>query len=324
MMAGTPIDETDKARPINPSKGTRLAEFQTVSIPGFDKPITRSKVWGDHYNKYVSDPQNWWTAQYPKYVVGVLDYYSQYGTVPDASHDAVLRAFAGVPASAGTAGGGGGGASRNDQIRSVTAEITNRAGVLGIKMNPEQIYALATRTVDQNLSTAEVVDAVVAQSDWATNTSGEMTASVDAVRSLGKRYLVSISDDTARDYSRRIASGELTMDGVQSAVMAQARLANPWMQDVIDSGQSPLDVLLPTRDKIAKSLGINASEIDLMDPKYSKMMTVENSDGSVRLANDRELQRNIRSDRQWAKSEEATNVMTGIAQAVAQVFGRSF
>lgn len=320
-MAGTPIDETNKARPINPSKPTRTVKYTTFTVPGFDTPLERSQVWIDNYNRYLSHPDSQWAAQYPAYVVGVLDWYNSHGTYPDKYDDAALRSFYGVP-SAG--GGGGAGVNRNEQIRSVTAEIINRAGTLGIKMSPEQIFNLASRTVDQNLSTAEVVDAVVSFTDWSTNTAGDMKASVEAIKSAGKRFLVGVSDETAQDYSRRIASGEMSMDGVQSALMEQARLANPWMQSVIDSGQTPMDVLMPTRDKIAQSLGLNPNDVDLTNARFNKMLTVENSDGSVRLANDRELTRNIRSDREWAKSSEASDLMTGMSRAVAQIFGRSF
>jgi hypothetical protein len=135
--------------------------------------------------------------------------------------------------------------------------------------------------------------------------------------------LVKVSDETARNYATRIASGESTIEAVRSLMISTAKTQNPWLSTQIDQGFSPNEILSASRDQIASSLGISQTEVDFNNSRFMNMVTVTDKDGSMRLANSNELTKNIRKDAAWAKTDEARRFTNDAAQAVSKIFGRS-
>jgi hypothetical protein len=140
---------------------------------------------------------------------------------------------------------------------------------------------------------------------------------------MGKKYLMNLSDTTAQDYSKRIASGELDTTAIGSILAAQARSSMPWIAQYLDQGLTPEDVLTPSRDAIAQGLEINAGDIDITDAKYLKMMTVDDAKSGTRLATQSEVQKNVRTDSQWGQTKQAKQLGSSMATTIAQIFGRS-
>jgi len=222
--------------------------------------------------------------------------------------------------------GGGGGRSAEDKansIRSFTAAIINAAGKFGVDLSPDVIAYIAEVADDQNFSMDQLNDVILSQANWDGLKPGVLTANVEQIKQLGSQFFVDMSEETMRDYSTKIASGESTLEAVQSLIRQQAKALNPWMADFIDQGTSPYELMASARDRISKSLGISSTEVDFMDSRFMDMATVTNDKGETRLANSRELTRNIRGDNEWSKTEEASQVATALGQSLAQIFGRS-
>lgn len=225
-----------------------------------------------------------------------------------------------------TGGGGGFGRSAADKansIRSFSAAIINAAGQFGIDMSPELVAYIAEVADAQNFSMDQLNDVILNEANWDALKPGVLSVGVERIQETARQYLLDISVDTMRDYSKRIASGESSLEAVESLIKAQAKASNPWMATYIDEGLTPAELLASSRDRIARSLGITASEVDFMDDRFMKMATATDDKGQTRLANSSELTKNIRSDSQWATTEEAKQVTSALAQSIARIFGRS-
>jgi len=223
-------------------------------------------------------------------------------------------------------GGGGGGRSAADKansIRSFSSAIINAAGKFGIDLAPDVIAYIAEVADAQNFSLDQLNDVILQQANWDSLKPGALSVNVDQIKEIAKTFLIDLSPDTLNDYSKKIASGESSLEAVQSMLKQQAKAMNPWMATYIDQGMNPMDLLASSRDKIARSLGISAGEINFMDDRFMKMATVTDSKGETRLANSSELTRNIRSDSAWSDTQEARQVSSALAQSLAQIFGRS-
>jgi hypothetical protein len=223
-------------------------------------------------------------------------------------------------------GGGGGGRSAADKansIRSFSSAIINAAGKFGVDISPEMIAYIAEVADAQNFSLDQLNDVILSQTNWDAVRPGELSANIENINQLSSAYLVDLSSDTVRDYSRRIASGESSLEAIQSLIRQQAKSLNPWMTEFIDRGMTATDVLAGARDRIAKSLGITANEIDFRDDNYMKLATFTDDKGQTRLATSSELTKNIRSDSRWQQTEEASQTATAFARTLAQIFGRS-
>lgn len=226
------------------------------------------------------------------------------------------------------AGGGGGGGGKSAQqrqydIQSLSVTVQNEAKRLGIQLNNDVVFYIASVAEKQGFSQEQLTTTLTGMVDWTLLQEGDLTTNVAKFKEQGKNYLVKIDEKTAQDWAVRIANGSMSADTVQSIIAQQAKTLNPWLTNTIDSGVSPLDMLAASRNKISDSLGIDAGTIDFTDNQYLKMVTVEDPKIGTRMANNNELQKNIRTDSRWGNSSEAKELGTSMAATLAKIFGRS-
>ena len=220
-------------------------------------------------------------------------------------------------------GGGGGGMSKAEQYAQAEASIRNEVKSLGIGFDDASIKSLAKTAVDGRWSAEMVTDYVVAGAgDWSTVQDGQLKATVELVKQLGTRYLTPISDDTAREYASRLASGEMTNETVQMLIANQAKTVFSWLAPQIDQGMTVRDVLLPSRDLIAQELQVAPETVNLMDQKYQQMLRVTDN-GQTRAATLDEVLKNVRSTAEWRKTGRARETASNAVMMLRQAFGSS-
>jgi hypothetical protein len=223
-------------------------------------------------------------------------------------------------------GGGGSGMSaedRRNKVATLVARIKNDSSKLGVKLSNDEIAYMATAAQKLDFSEDQLTDMIVNQIDWKEVQAGTLTATRDQVKVLGKKYLMNLSDQTAQDYSARIASGELDSNAIGSILSAQARSSMPWIAQYLDQGLTPEDVLIPSRDAIAQGLELNAGDVDISNSQYLKMMTVEDPKSGTRLATQSEVAQNVRSDSRWGQTKQAKQMGASMAVSLAEIFGKS-
>lgn len=218
-------------------------------------------------------------------------------------------------------GGGGGGPSKAQQYAQAEAAIRNQVKAMGIAFNDESIKSLAKVVVDNNWSNDMVTDYVVAGAgDWSTVQAGQLTAMVDSVQQKAAANLITISPETARDYARRVASGELTEDGINAILLNQAKTAFSWLTPQLDAGLSVRDVLMPSRDVIARELELPAETINLMDSKWQSMLVTKEANGAMRAATNDELIANARKTPEWQATKGARDLTTAAMMRLRSIF----
>jgi hypothetical protein len=202
------------------------------------------------------------------------------------------------------------------------ASIKNSAESLGVNMSAGAIADLAWTATASGWNDAQTIDALVGAFNWDTTTGGDMTAYRDSVKEIGANYLVQVSEQTARAYASKIASGEMTQAGVDSIMQRQARARFSWMGDLIDQGVTPADYFAPMRDVLANELEVGADSINLMDPKYLKLLEVRDEKGQLRGATLNEAMLSARQMPEWANTQKAQERTAGFATMLGEVFGR--
>lgn len=290
----------------------------------------------DVYGNVITKPRLWFTIQqqavldYPK-MKGYSGYLSDYTDAMmdgDLGEGTLLRLASkhNIPLSSITGGGGGGGRSaeqRRNTINSLAARLQNESAKLGVKLSTDEISYMATVAEKLDFTEDQLTDMIVNQINWDKVEQGTLTASRDEIKSMGKKYLMNLSDTTAQDYAKRIASGELDTSSISSILAAQARSSMPWIAQYLDQGLTPEDVLTPSRDAIAQGLELNAGDIDITNDQYLKMMTVQDEKLGTRLATQSEVQKNVRKDSRWGQTKQAKQLGSSMATAIAQIFGKS-
>jgi hypothetical protein len=207
-------------------------------------------------------------------------------------------------------------------VQRQAAVISDRAKSLGIRMGPGEIANLATMVQANGWTSEQYIDALIGQVDWNNIEGGDLTASRDRIKAIGSEYLVGVSETTAQNYAMRIAAGELTEEGVASIMRDQAKGRFGWMASQLDQGVTVKQYLNPIRDVIARELGMEAEAVDIMDPKWLKLVEVRDEKGNMRAATLDEAQLAARKQPEWANSRNSQEMTTSMMTNLKQIFGR--
>ena len=194
---------------------------------------------------------------------------------------------------------------------------------MGLVIDDGGVMALATQAVDNSWTGDVVTDSLVGMiaGDWSNVRGGQLSSSVNAVKNMASAQLLAISDATARSYSQRIQSGQLTQDGVMSIMREQAKLNYSWAAATIDQGVSMRDYLAPTRDMIANELEVGGEQVDMMDSRWLGMMqTRDDKTGTTRAATLNEITGRVRKTGEWTKTTKAQQLTTSMGQMLRDVF----
>jgi len=213
-------------------------------------------------------------------------------------------------------------ATANRVAAEVAANIQNRARTLGIQLSPDQIASMARSAAQHGWTESQVIDRLIGQANWSSLSGGDLTAMRDDVKAKAGEYLVNVSDATAQKYAARMASGELTLQGVESIMQKQAKARFSWMSSEIDQGITPSMYMDPIRQTIASELEIAPEGVNLMDGKWMGMVEVEGEDGQLRAASQREAQLAARKDERWKSTSKAQDATARTIQFVQQAMGR--
>jgi hypothetical protein len=208
-------------------------------------------------------------------------------------------------------------------VAQTAASIQNRAASFGIELTPAQISSIALEATRNGWTDEQVTDNLIGQVHWESLAAGDLTAYRDDVFALAGEYLVSMTDATAQEYAKKIASGEMTIDGVRSSMQNQAKARWTWMAKDIDNGVTPSMFFGQPKNLLASELEIGADQINLMDPKWLSIMEKTGEDGKPRAATLTEVQLAARQRPEWQKTNNAQNLTARMINFVSDAFGRS-
>lgn len=221
-----------------------------------------------------------------------------------------------------TSGSGSTGPTKAQQIAASAAAIRNESDSLGLTLNDDQVHAIAVTSVANKWESPQLTQYLTQGVDFTKLRAGSLTGNLDQIKQMASDQLLTISDQSAQEYSRRVASGELDKNGLMALFQEQARKDYSWAAPAIDKGISMKTYLLPTRDRIASYLEKPPEAIDMMDPKYLSMMqTVDAKTGLVRAASQSEVMVNARSDPDFAKTNAARSMTQTAATAIRSFMG---
>ena len=324
-----PISRTQEPAPrdvdqnnTTPTPNNPPVEQQTTGILGFGAvPTTWSN---DDVSKAWGRVKPWWNNLPQGFRDDYINFVKATGAEPNLVYLGAMMDKYKVSASAFGGGGGmGGGPSKAQRIASVATLIWNKSQELGIQLSLETVTNTAKMAVAQNFNDDQVVNELLGYTDWSKVQPGSLLANKQNVMALAAQYFVPMSDATAQDLSRRIASGEASESTVTSLLRTQASQMYSWMKPYIDQGIAPKDLLSSSRDMIARSLEMDANLVDFTDKRFMSMVTVTDDKGVERLANQGELLKNIRQDRAWASTSDARVQASNLALSLGKIFGRS-
>lgn len=126
---------------------------------------------------------------------------------------------------------------------------------------------------------------------------GALNAQWAAIRQRAAReFGLPISDQTAWQWSKAIASGEMSMDDLDTIFRDQARGLYAGLSKQLELGMTVREAASPYIEMAARELELNPDTIDLSDGKWNRAINQVDKDGNRAAMTLGDWQRTIRTD----------------------------
>jgi hypothetical protein len=165
-------------------------------------------------------------------------------------------------------------ATANNRIIGAKATISNLAGRLGVVLAPEILENLAVDSLRWAWGTDELVDSVIRYSTGIAET-GDLSLFQTQVKNDASKYFARVDDASAADWARKIASGEMTVEGLSNLWAQQARAQfgnNPEVLAAMDKGFTPADFYSQHQQILAETLEMSPEAIDFMGEDFGDVI----------------------------------------------------
>jgi hypothetical protein len=151
---------------------------------------------------------------------------------------------------------------------------------------------------------------------------GSIASTADRVKQLASNYFLVLSEKSANEWAQKIIMGEADIDGVESMLRDQAVGRFPGLADQIDKGIAPAQFFDSYKQQIASMLEVDADAIDLMDPKWAKIIEIVDNEGKRRPMTLAETADYVRSRPEWEKTDNAVSDAMGTMELIGKMFGK--
>lgn len=148
--------------------------------------------------------------------------------------------------------------------------------------------------------------------------SGSLSTSMNAIQTIARQNMVTVTDGQAYEWAQKIAAGDLTTDAISDLLRDQALSKfsyDPTLVEQIRSGFSPEQLFSEHRAVIARTLGLDPDTIDLDgDSFYSPVLRT--GDKAMTVA---EVEKWVRGTDRGSRSRtvqrDGAQVLVGLMEA---------
>lgn len=207
-------------------------------------------------------------------------------------------------------------------------EIQRTAQLLGVDPGAGFLMNMATDVLAKGYDNEVVMDLLA---NWAYDHDVQGTGTINATRdqliSKAKDYVIPMSRDGLRTWTRDIVSGRANADSYEAYLrdMAMATYQDPGIQNALKAGMSVREFADPYVQLAARTLNINPDSVDLEDGKWNQALNWTDPNGVRRAQTLDEWGRNIRTkaDYGYDHTVNAKVEASKVALDLAQRFGEA-
>lgn len=216
-------------------------------------------------------------------------------------------------------------ASWEEAIRQQRASIMDIAGSMGAHVNPAVAAKLANDVLLYGWSEGELKNRMSGYVDVVKGTQhfgGAAGDTEDDLRTTAEKMGQRMSNDTLKSWVRSISRGDSTLQDFDAHMRARAEAQYPGYTDQIRRGLTVKDVADPYIETVAKTLELNPANIDIFDPHVQRALTQNRADnGKPNEFSMADFELSLRQDPRWAKTSNARDQMSSVANKVLQDWG---
>lgn len=205
-----------------------------------------------------------------------------------------------------------------------TQQIKQMASTMGVTLSDNQAFKMAGHAASRGSTDPEVQSMLAGM--WSLDAEGEDVGqagtTVDQLRDLAHDYGVVLDPGTLQKQVQQVLSGDQTSQGLVDLYREQAKTLYAPISDWLEKNPSMTvkDYLTPYMQAAARELGTPPEQMDLTDPKWTKV--IYGTDGTTPMNLD-QWTKTIRSDASygWDKTMGAKSQALQLAAELRNAFG---
>jgi len=205
-----------------------------------------------------------------------------------------------------------------------TEQIKQMASTMGVTLSDNQAFKMAGHAASRGSTDPEVQSMLAGM--WSLDAEGEDVGqagtTVDQLRDLAHDYGVVLDPGTLQKQVQQVLSGDQTSQGLVDLYREQAKTLYAPISDWLEKNPSMTvkDYLTPYMQAAARELGTPPEQMDLTDPKWTKV--IYGADGTTPMNLD-QWTKTIRSDASygWDKTMGAKSQALQLAAELRNAFG---
>lgn len=228
-------------------------------------------------------------------------------------------------------------ASAREKVAQLTQDLKAQAQKLGINITgsvdlgayggvQDRLSIFAATALRQGWTQQMITDGLLHEAAFDPSKdpgAGQISATRDAIKKSAGAYMVDVSDTTANQWAADIMSNHQTMEGVNSLFKQQAKGRYASLAPQIDQGFTPEQFFSSYKQGIAKELELDPSMINMMDPKWSKIVDyADPKTGMTRPMTLSEAQQYVRTQPEWDGTKGAQQMAANASDLIGKTFGK--
>lgn len=306
-----PNDPQSAMRAAEAERARLMANGWQPDLSGINEAISRLPP---QIASFINDPE------LGPMIIGAMQGGPGAPSWTDIQFAVLMRSGMLSPSNQNGGGGGGGGISKAQLAGQFRAEIQNLAAQMGLQGD---FGHLADQAAANGWSIEMLRDMLADNITMETaSRAGLVKTIVDKTRATGADYFLSISDEQALGYAKRVARNELDEEAIVSDLRDQAKQRYFWLAPQIDAGSTMKQIFQPHRETIAKLLEVAPDTVDFInDGRFKPIVEATALDGTKYSLTVGDTEKHVRGLEDWKHTNNAKSQAANAVTALARTFG---
>lgn len=212
----------------------------------------------------------------------------------------------------------------NHQIQEGTVKVTTLAGQMGVPLTQTGAAQIANTALRLGWSEDHLkryLTTLLKPGAGGNYSGGEAAALQSQFRSLAESYGVSVSEGQINSWVHQAVLGGQTPESVKALIQNTAASKYPALAKRIKAGETVDQIADPYKQSYGKLLEVNGENITLNDPLIQRALQSKDASGKPTTQTVYDFENTLRKDPRWAKTDNARDQMSSVANSVLKTFG---
>lgn len=199
-------------------------------------------------------------------------------------------------------------------------EVTAKAQTIGMDLDPGRAREIATDAKRFGWDDTQLTQAVGHEYHY--NPTMAQKGIAKQITDTARLYGIPMTDSGLDEWGRKVASGDASADDFKVTMINQAKSLFPTLAADLDRGATVKDIFDPYAKLAATTLGVDASTIDILDPKWQRPLQSSDGKNPTRMST-YDWTKTLRTDATygWDTTDNARQEAAGFAHQIRQSFG---